>query len=85
MTIQDLLSMPKGMTPDEWDKELKRRDKINKKLRNLLTDKQDTEDALDVLKDEIESERYKKKETYLKEIELKIEKLRKELNTGGLK
>lgn len=85
MTIQDLLRMPKGMTPDEWDNELKRRDNINKKIKKLLTDKQDTEDALDVLKDEIGSERYKKKEIHLKEIELKIERLRKELNTGGLK
>lgn len=81
MTIQDLLRMPKGMKPDEWEAEIKRRDKINKKIRKLLSDREDIEDALDVLKDEIGSARYSEKESKLKSINSKIEKLRKELIT----
>lgn len=80
MTIQDLLRMPKGMKPDEWESEIKRRDKINKKIMKLLIDREDIEDALDVLKDEIGSDRYSEKESKLKSINSKIEKLRKELN-----
>jgi len=80
MTIQDLLRMPKGITPDEWDAEIKRRDKINKKIRKLLSDRENITDALDVLKDEIGSARYKEKESKLKSINSNIEKLRKELN-----
>lgn len=38
MTIQDLLKMPKGMKPDEWEAELKRRNKINSQLRKLNTE-----------------------------------------------
>ena len=81
MTIQDLLRMPKGMTPDEWESEIRRQDKINKKIRKLLSYREDIEDALDVLKDEIGSARYGEKESKLKSINYKIEKLRKELNT----
>ena len=72
--------MPKGMKPDEWEAEIERRDKINKKIRKLLIDREDIEDALDVLKDEIGSDRYSEKESKLKSINSKIEKLRKELN-----
>ena len=68
MTIQDLLRMPKGLKPDEWESDIKRRDKINKKIRKLLNGRQDIEDALDVLKDEIGSARYSEKESKLKTI-----------------
>jgi tetrahydromethanopterin S-methyltransferase subunit G len=79
MTIQDLLRMPKGMKPDEWESELKRRNKINSQLRKLNTERYDLLDALDVLKDEIGSDRYNKKKSRLSEVETKIEKLKTSL------
>ena len=76
MTIQDLLKMPKGMKPDEWEAELKRRNKINDQLMKLSTERYDLLDAIDVLKDEIGSDRYNKKKSRLSEVEAKIEKLK---------
>jgi tetrahydromethanopterin S-methyltransferase subunit G len=76
MTIQDLLKMPKGMKPDEWEAELKRRNKINNQLMKLSTERYDLLDAIDVLKDEIGSDRYNKKKSRLSEVEAKIEKLK---------
>lgn len=76
MTLSEFLSMPKGMKPDEWEAELKRRNKINSQLRKLNTERYDLLDALDVLKDEIDSDRYNKKKSRLSDVEAKIEKLK---------
>ena len=76
MTLSEFLSMPKGMKPDEWEVELKRRNKINNQLRKLSTERYDLLDALDVLKDEVGSDRYNKKKSMLSEVETKIEKLK---------
>lgn len=76
MTLSEFLSMPKGMKPDEWESELKRKNKINSQLRKLNTERYDLLDALDVLKDEIGSDRYNKKKSMLSEVETKIEKLK---------
>lgn len=76
MTIQDLMRMPKGMKPDEWEAELKRRNKINNQLRKLTTERYDLLDALNILKDEIGSDRYNKKKSRLSDVEAKIEKLK---------
>jgi tetrahydromethanopterin S-methyltransferase subunit G len=79
MTLSEFLSIPKGMKPDEWESELKRRNKINSQLRKLNTERYDLLDALDVLKDEIGSDRYNKKKSRLSEVETKIEKLKTSL------
>lgn len=79
MTIQDLLKMPKGMKPNEWEAELKRRNRISGQLRKLNTERYDLLDALDVLKDEIGSDRYNKKKSRLSEVEAKIENLKANL------
>lgn len=76
MTLSEFLSMPKGMKHDEWEAELKRRNKINVQLRKLNTERYDLLDALDVLKDEIGSDRYNKKKSRLSDVEAKIEKLK---------
>ena len=68
--------MPKGMKPDEWEAELKRRNKINNQLMKLSTERYDLLDAIDVLKDEIGSDRYNKKKSRLSEVEAEIEKLK---------
>jgi len=38
MTLTDILSMPQGYTPEQWQKELDRKKRIEKKLRKLSTD-----------------------------------------------
>lgn len=38
MTLTDLLSMPQGYTPEQWQKELNRKKRIEKKLMKLSTD-----------------------------------------------
>lgn len=79
MTLSEFLSMPKGMKPDELEAELKRKNKINNQLRKLSTERYDLLDALDVLKDEVGSDRYNKKKSRLSEVEAKIEKLKASL------
>lgn len=79
MTLSEFLSMPKGIKPDEWESELKRKNKINNQLRKLNTERYDLLDALDVLKDEVGSDRYNKKKSRLSEVETKIEKLKASL------
>lgn len=48
MTIKDLLSMPVGYTPQTWEIELKRKDKIKKKIRKLSELKYDYEDGYEI-------------------------------------
>lgn len=79
MTLSEFLSMPKGMKPDEWESELKRKNKINNQLRKLNAERYDLLDALDVLKDEVGSDRYNKKKSMLSDVEAKIEKLKASL------
>lgn len=79
MTLSEFLSMPKGMKPDEWESELKRKDRVNNQLRKLNIERYDLLDALDILKDEISSDRYSKKKSRLSEVEAKIEKLKASL------
>ena len=79
MTIQDILSMPKGMTPEQWEKELKRRDRIKKKLYRLTVERDCYEDKLDVLSCEEGSDRYNWTKKQLEKVTATIEKLRKEI------
>ena len=79
MTLQDILSMPKGMTPEQWEKELKRRDRIRKKLHILDVERDFCQDKLDVLSCEEESERYNRTKEQLDKVTANIEKLRKEI------
>ena len=58
MTIQEFLTMPVGMNPEDWDKELKRRKRIRNKIYKLAVLLQDYEDKLDVLEDEKGSKRW---------------------------
>lgn len=60
MTIDELVAKPKDMTMDQWEKELKKRKQREKRV-GILNDKiQECEDALDVLSDEVGSERWNK-------------------------
>ena len=79
MTLQDIMSMPKGMTPEQWEKELKRRERIQKKLYRLSLERDDYQDKLDVLSCEEGSERYNRTKEQLNKITVTTEKLRKEI------
>lgn len=79
MTIQDILSMPKGMTPEQWEKELKRRERIRQKLHRLSVERDCYQDKLDVLSCEEGSERYNWTKKQLDKITATIEKLGKEI------
>lgn len=45
MTIKEFLSMPQGYTPEQWQKELKHRKRIEVRLRKLSTDRDFLEDS----------------------------------------
>ncbi len=45
MTIKEFLSMPQGYTPEQWQKELNHRKRIEAKLRKLSTDRDFLEDS----------------------------------------
>lgn len=79
MTIQDILSMPKGMTLEQWNTELKHRERIRQKLHRLSVERDCYQDKLDVLSCEEGSERYNWTKKQLDKITATIEKLRKEI------
>ena len=79
MTIQDLLNMPKGISLEEWEKRIKKRDSLRKRIRSLCNKRSDIMDALDVLQDEMGSERWNVKMDLLSEMNNKIRVLENEL------
>ena len=68
MTLNDFLKMPKGMTPEEWEKELKRQEKIKREIRRLSFKRDDYEDSYSMTGDQ----KWKDK---LDDVNNKIEKL----------
>ena len=79
MTIQDLLNMPKGISLEEWEKRIKKRDSLRKRIRYLCNKRSDIMDVLDVLQDEMGSERWNVKMDLLSEMNNKIRVLENEL------
>lgn len=79
MTIQDLLKIPKGISLEEWEKRIKKRDSLRKKIKTLWNKHYDIMDALDVLQDEMGSERWNTKKNLLSEVDNKIKVLEDEL------
>ena len=59
MTVDDIIRMPKGMHLEEYDKLLKEKERLEKKLRKASDMVFDLEDSLEVLSDEFGSERYR--------------------------
>lgn len=51
MTIEEFLSMPQGYTPEQWQKELKHRKRIEARLRKLSTNRDFLEDSYDMTGD----------------------------------
>lgn len=60
LTFIELLNMPKGMSIEEYTKLLKKQKRIKNRLGKVINLIYDEEDSLDVLRDEIGSDRYKR-------------------------
>ena len=85
MTIQDLLSIPNGISFEEWEKRIKKRDSLRKRIRSMWNKHYDIMDALDVLQNEVGSERWNAKKDLLSKVDDKIRILEDELENcmGG--
>lgn len=78
MTFEELLNMPKGMSIEEYSKLLKKRKRINNRITKVCNLIYDEEDSLDILSDEIGSDRYNrhlKKKQELENEKVKLEQL----------
>lgn len=73
ITFDELMTCPKGKSIEEWHKECVKIKRLRKKLYNLSIRRDELEDALDVLADEAGSERWKRKQQELAEVNKKIE------------
>ena len=60
MTIAEALSIPKGMNFEEYEKLLKEKQKLEKQIAKASDTIQSEIDSLEVLSDEVGSERYNK-------------------------
>lgn len=76
MKLEDFLKMPVGMTFEQWEEELKRQDRIKKKLRALSLKRDDCEDGYALTGDQ----KFKDK---LNKVNDKIAKLAMELEGGN--
>ena len=79
MTLVELFAMPKGMNPMEYEKLLKDKQKLEKQIRKASDTIFDEEESLDILADEIGSERYNKHLENKQKAEAKREKAQAKL------
>lgn len=75
MTMTELLSWPKDISLEEYQRQLRREKRKNGRIRKLSEEAYDIEDALQVLEDEKGSERYIGKAERLKAIKEELRKL----------
>jgi uncharacterized protein (DUF2164 family) len=88
MTLVELLAMPKGMNPIEYEKLLKDKQKLENQIRKASNAIFDEEESLDILADEVGSERYnkhlankQKAEAKREKAQAKLEQIERKLNT----
>lgn len=88
MTLVELLAMPKGMNPMEYEKLLKDKQKLERQIRKASDTIFDEEESLDILADEVGSDRYdkhlanKQRAEVKREIAMaKLEQIEKKLNS----
>ena len=75
MTIDELLSWPKGISLEEYQKQLRKEKRKRSRIRKLANERDELEDALQVLEDEHGSERYIRKAKRLAEIKEELRRL----------
>ena len=79
MTITEALSIPKGMNFEEYEKLLKDKQKLEKQIAKASDIIQSEVDSLEVLSDEVGSERYNKHLQNKQKVEAKREKTQAKL------
>lgn len=82
MTLEKALGCPRGMNFEEYAERLAKLEKVQNKLYRLSTRRDELEDALEILADEIGSERWKKKKDELDKVNDKMIKLLNEYKGG---
>lgn len=75
MTMEEFLNWPKDISFEEYKKRLAAQKRKDRKIRRLANERDELEDALQVLEDEHGSERYIRKARRLEEIKEEIRKL----------
>ncbi len=79
ITIEEVLACPKGMSIEEYHLLLEKQEKRNKRLQRLSQERDFLLDGLDVLSDEVGSDRYQKKWKRLQKVKAEIERLQTNL------
>lgn len=79
MTMTEMLAMPKGMKFEEYEKLLNDKEKFQRQIRKASDTIFDEEESLDILADEVGSDRYDKHLTNKQRAEVKREKARAKL------
>lgn len=79
LTFIELLNMPKGMSIEEYTKLLKKQKRIKNRLGKVINLIYDEEDSLDVLSDEVGSDRYNRHLEKKQELENEQVKLMEKL------
>jgi hypothetical protein len=79
MTLSEMLAMPKGMTPEEYQILLDEKKRLEKKIGTESNKIQCAEDALEILSDEVGSERYKKHEVIIEKAQKAVQKAQNRL------
>lgn len=82
MTLEKALGCPRNMDFEEYTERLAKLEKVQNKLYRLSTRRDELEDALEILADEIGSERWKKKKDELDKVNDKMIKLLNEYKGG---
>ena len=80
MRLEEALSVPKGMDFVEYEKLLNEKKKLEKQINRLSNQIFDEEDSLEVLSDEVGSEKYNKHLQSKQKAEAKIDKAKEKLN-----
>lgn len=80
MTLEEFLMCPRGMRFEEYEKILARIRRLSTQLHKLSEERDFLEDSLAVLSDEVGSIRWQQKDNRLNEVNLKIDKLSRQLD-----
>lgn len=79
MTLEELLAMPVGIDLNEYQNLLKEKKRLEKQITKASNDIYREEDSLEILADEIGSERYNKHLAMKQKAEIKREKAQAKL------
>lgn len=79
MTLEELLAMPVGIDLNEYQNLLKEKKRLEKQIAKASNEIYNEEDSLEILADEVGSERYNKHLTMKQKAEIKMEKAQAKL------